>query len=216
MKDKLDAARLYVVIDLDLLGTRDVSHAARDVIAGGADLIQLRAKDYEEDLVEEIIGLLLLITRPEGVPLIVNDMVEVAYRAGADGVHVGDGDLSLDAAREIIGPDSILGASVVDLDGALAAEKAGADYLGLGAVFPTLTKADAEVVGLGPLAEIHERVGIPVFCIGGIDRTNVGRVLGAGGRRIAVIGAVLHSEDIRTATAELKTALAQPTGESGS
>ena len=210
MNEKLSAARLYVVIDLELLGTRDVSQAVRDVIAGGADMIQLRAKHYEEDLVEEITGLLLQVTRPAGVPLIVNDRVEVARRCGADGVHVGKGDPAIEAARDAIGPKGILGASVVDVEGALAAEKAGADYLGLGAVFPTLTKADAEVVGLGLIREIDSKVAVPVFCIGGIDRTNVARVLGAGARRIAVIGAVLHSADLRAATAEMKMALEQP------
>jgi thiamine-phosphate pyrophosphorylase len=216
MKDKLDTARLYVVIDLELLGTRDVSHATRDSIDGGADMIQLRAKDYEEDLVEQIIGLMLQITRPAGIPLIVNDLVQVAHRGGADGAHVGQGDLDLNEARRIMGPDAILGASAVDLDSALAAEKAGADYLGLGAVFPTLTKADAEVVGLGPLREVHETVGIPVFAIGGIDATNVGRVLAAGGSRIAVIGAVLNAADVRAATAEMKAALQLPAGETSS
>lgn len=177
----------------------------RDAIEGGATFVQLREKDLDPAafLAEgREIGALC---REMGVPFVVDDDVDLALACGADGAHVGQSDLAAGEARKKLGPDKILGVSAQTVEQALAAERAGADYLGVGAVFPTGSKADAEDVSLDTLRAICRAVSIPVVAIGGIGAHNVEQLWGSGICGVAVISAIFAAKDIRAAAAELKT-----------
>lgn len=177
----------------------------RDAIEGGATFVQLREKDLDPAafLAEgREIGALC---REMGVPFVVDDDVDLALACGADGAHVGQSDLAAGEARKKLGPDKILGVSAQTVEQALAAERAGADYLGVGAVFPTGSKADAEDVSLDTLRAICRAVSIPVVAIGGIGAHNVEQLRGSGICGVAVISAIFAAKDIRAAAAELKT-----------
>jgi len=140
---------------------------------------------------------------------IVNDRLDIALAAGADGVHLGQDDLPPDAARAVAGRRLIIGVSPPSLEQALAAEEAGADYIGVGPVFPTATKPDYPAVGLELVRKVAERVRIPFVAIGGIDRTNAAAVVAAGARRLAVVRAVFGAPDIKEAAASLVECIRQ-------
>ncbi|MCF0156089.1 MAG: thiamine phosphate synthase, partial [Veillonella sp.] len=175
-----------------------------EALAHGLTCVQLREKhlDYDSFLKEakEIQGLCQRYT----IPFIINDNVELALACGADGLHIGQEDGSVAAIRERIGKDMILGVSAQTLEQALAAEKEGADYLGVGAVFPTSSKADAIHVSLDTLAEICQTVSIPVVAIGGISLDNIGALKGKGLAGVSLISAILGAPSIGQATEELR------------
>lgn len=197
---------LYAVTDRAWLQVGEtLLGRVRDAIEGGATFVQLREKDLDHAafLAEgREIGALC---REMGVPFVVDDDVDLALACGADGAHVGQSDLAAGEARKKLGPDKILGVSAQTVEQALAAERAGADYLGVGAVFPTGSKADAEDVSLDTLRAICRAVSIPVVAIGGIGAHNVEQLRGSGICGVAVISAIFAAKDIRAAAAELKT-----------
>lgn len=197
---------LYAVTDRAWLQVGEtLLGRVRDAIEGGATFVQLREKDLDRAafLAEgREIGALC---REMGVPFVVDDDVDLALACGADGAHVGQSDLAAGEARKKLGPDKILGVSAQTVEQALAAERAGADYLGVGAVFPTGSKADAEDVSLDTLRAICRAVSIPVVAIGGIGAHNVEQLRGSGICGVAVISAIFAAKDIRAAAAELKT-----------
>ena len=175
----------------------------RDAIEGGATFVQLREKDLDPAafLAEgQEIGALC---REMGVPFVVDDDVDLALACGADGAHVGQSDLAAGEARKKLGPDKILGVSAQTVEQALAAERAGADYLGVGAVFSTSTKLDACEVPLKTLRAICAAVRIPVVAIGGIGAQNVAALAGTGIAGIAVVSALFAAKDTRRAAEEL-------------
>ena len=175
----------------------------RDAIEGGATFVQLREKDLDPAafLAEgREIGALC---REMGVPFVVDDDVDLALACGADGAHVGQSDLEAGKARAALGPDKILGVSAQTVEQALAAEAAGADYLGVGAVFSTSTKLDACDVSRETLAAICRAVKIPVVAIGGISAKNVSALAGTGIAGVAVVSALFAAEDTRAAAADL-------------
>ena len=198
----LEIKGLHVLTDRQLVEPRSVIEVIEMVIEGGATAIQLRDKDASD---EEMIALgkkILELTTCR-VPFIVNDRVNVALVIGADGVHVGQSDMPAVEVRRLIGPDKILGVSVSTVAQAIKAQKDGADYLGVGPVFPTQTKTDADPpIGLSGLADIRKAVPLPIIAIGGINKKNAGQVMQfADG--VAVISAVLSANNPLLATREL-------------
>lgn len=195
---------LYAVTDRHWLAEGEpLSHAVREALEGGTTLVQIREKTLEEAAFEAEALELQALCREYGVPFIVNDNVELAVRIGADGVHVGQEDMEAGRVRELIGPDRILGVSAQTVEGALRAEAAGADYLGVGAVFPTGSKDDAVDVPHDVLRDICEAVSIPVVAIGGITFGNMDRLADSGIAGISVISAIFGQKNIREATRSL-------------
>jgi thiamine-phosphate pyrophosphorylase len=209
---------LYILTDRGLSRGRSNEEVVEEAIAGGADAIQLRDKGCTaKELLQEALKL-RDITRKRGVPFIINDRVDVALAADADGVHLGQDDLPLAWARKLLGNDKIIGISTHNLEEAMQAEKDGADYVSIGSVFPTTTKPDARPLanppsppftkggngGLELIADMKRNVNIPVVAIGGLKEENVTLVGEAGADCIAVISAVVSATDIRKAAKNLK------------
>ena len=204
MKCSKETLLLYAVTDRSWVGRQTLLEQAEDAIRGGATCVQLREKELEADaFLEEAVAAKTLCAR-YGVPLFINDNVEIAVQCGADGVHVGQSDLEAGRVRALVGEDMILGVSVQTVEQAAAAERAGADYLGAGAVFATATKPDAAEVSLETLRAICGAVSIPVVAIGGINRDNISRLAGSGICGTAVVSAIFGAGDIREACSVLR------------
>jgi thiamine-phosphate pyrophosphorylase len=203
-QDKLDRLRgLYVIIDTEALKGRDHVEAASQVIGAGAGIIQLRDKKHKK---KELIGIAAKIgdlCRKHGVLFIVNDYLDVALSVDADGLHVGAEDLPPGTARRLLPADKILGCSVRTVESARMAVAEGADYLGVGGMYPTASKENNEVIGAAGLREIRKAVEVPLVAIGGINKDNVPEVIDAGADAIAVISAVLGSSDIEEAARQI-------------
>lgn len=198
------AMLLYAISDRTWLKEGEkLTEVIREVLQGGATFLQIREKDLDGDAFEEEARSLKDLCAQYRVPFVVNDSVEIALRCGADGVHVGQSDIKGRDIRAIIGPDKILGISAGTVEEARAAQKAGADYIGVGAVFGTTTKKDARSMTLQQLREIRNAVTIPVVAIGGIGLHNVLELRGSGVDGIAVISAIFAAEDPGKATAQL-------------
>ena len=201
--DKKDLL-LYAVTDRSWLGEQTLFEQVEEALKGGATFIQLREKELDdESFLAEAIEIQKL-CRQYRVPFVINDNVEIARKINADGVHVGQSDMEAGDVRAILGEDKILGVSAQTVAQAVLAEQRGADYLGVGAVFHTGSKADADDVSHETLKAICEAVRIPVVAIGGIGKHNVLQLKGSGIDGIAVISAIFASKDIQKATAELK------------
>ncbi|MCI5700092.1 MAG: thiamine phosphate synthase [Lachnospiraceae bacterium] len=201
--DKKDLL-LYAVTDRSWLNGATLYEQVEQALKGGATFIQLREKELEEkQFLEEAIEIKKLCKRYQ-VPFVINDNVDIALAMDADGVHVGQSDMEAGDVREKLGEDKIIGVSAQTVEQAVLAEMRGADYLGVGAVFPTGSKADADDVSHETLKAICEAVHIPVVAIGGISRNNVEQLSGSGIDGIAVISAIFAQPDIEQATAELK------------
>lgn len=200
--DKKDLL-LYAVTDRAWLGDKTLSWQVEESLKGGATMIQLREKhlDHEHFLKEakEIKEL----CRKYQVPFLINDDVDLAVEVDADGVHVGQHDMEAGEVRKKIGPNRILGVSAQTVEQALLAQQAGADYLGVGAVFPTGTKDDADAVSIQTLGEICHAVSVPVVAIGGIGQHNVMQLAGSGICGIAVVSAIYAQPDIQNAASTL-------------
>lgn len=208
MTDRFSPAlwRLYVITDPKASRGRSHLQVAEGAIAGGADALQLRDKEAPGGLLYRVALQLRKVTREAGVPFIVNDRLDIALAAGADGVHVGQADLPASVARALLGPGKILGVSVDTVEEAILAERDGADYLGVGPVFEARgTKPDAgEAVGVDRISRIRGRCGIPIVAIGGINAENAAMVRRAGADAAAVISAVVAADDIPRAARRLK------------
>ncbi len=203
--DKKDLL-LYAVTDRHWLNGRELADVVKESLDGGVTMLQLREKMLEEDKFLEEAKLLQALCRERKIPFIINDNVDIAVAVDADGVHVGQSDMEALDVRAKVGPDKIVGVSAQTVEQALLAEKHGADYLGVGAVFPTGSKDDADDVSYEMLKAICEAVSIPVVAIGGISQENVSRLAGSGICGVAVISAIYAAKDIRTAASELKRA----------
>ncbi len=194
---------LYAVTDRSWLGDNTLYEQCEQALKGGITCLQLREKDMDtESFLAEALPLKALCGK-YGVPFIINDNVEVAVKCGADGVHVGQSDMSAFSVREMIGENMILGVSAQTVEQAVEAEKNGADYLGVGAVFSTSTKADADDVSYETLKSICEAVSIPVVAIGGISEDNMMRLAGSGICGVALVSAIFASDDITAACKRL-------------
>jgi len=202
-RHKLDF-ELYVVTCPELSRGRSLEEVTRAALAGGAGCIQLRAKHLDKRSLLEAAEKLRKITAEAGATFIVNDHLDVALAAGADGVHLGQNDLPLAKAREIAGPALLLGASTHSLQQAIEAEQQGADYINVGPIFPTSTKVDTSpAVGPELIAEVKSKVHTPLTCMGGIGHSNVRQVVLQGAERVAVVSAVVAAEDITAAARSL-------------
>ncbi|MBP5491595.1 MAG: thiamine phosphate synthase, partial [Clostridiales bacterium] len=194
---------LYAVTDRRWTGEKTLLQQVEEAICGGATFIQLREKDLEESAFEQEAKEIAALCAKMHVPFVVNDNVEIARRIGADGVHVGQSDMEAGDVRALLGPNAILGVSAQTVEQARLAEARGADYLGVGAVFPTGSKDDAVEVIHETLRAICDAVSIPVIAIGGIGAGNVMELSGTGICGIAVISAIFGAKDIFTATRDL-------------
>ena len=165
------------------------------LVRGGIDLIQLRAKNLSAEEIEKLAWELHSITTRHGVPLIINDHPEIARSVRAEGVHLGQDDMSIADARKIVGADCAVGKSTHSLDQAIHAFYEGADYIGFGPLFATPTKPDYQPIGLGEIYKVHDAVRIPIFCIGGINLDNLPKVIQAGAQRVVIVSGLLQATD---------------------
>lgn len=191
----LSRSRLYGILDLGYVELSKALSVAEQMIDGGVDLIQLRAKGRDLAEISKIAAELHPITQERGVPLIINDHPEIAASIGTEGVHLGQDDLPIAEARTIVGSDCVVGKSTHSLDQAIRAFYEGADYIGFGPIFATPTKPDYVPVGLNEIQKVHEAVRIPIFCIGGIKLDNLSDVLAAGARRVVIVSGLLQAPD---------------------
>ena len=204
-KDEIcNAMLLYAVTDqMWLKEGEKLADVVETVLQNGATFLQIREKDLAEDAFEAEAERLKTLCAQHGVPFVVNDSVEIALQCDADGVHVGQSDIKGRDIRSMIGPDKILGISAGTVEEAVAAENAGADYIGVGAVFPTGTKKNATPMTMELLKEIVSSVSIPVVAIGGISAENILQLRGSGVDGVAVVSAIFAAEDPGKATADL-------------
>lgn len=194
---------LYAVTDRTWTDKMTLPEQIELAIKGGATCIQLREKELDEDSFLKEALKIRDICKKYNVPLIINDNVEIAIKAKADGVHVGQDDISVKAVRKMVGNDMIIGVSAHNVKEALEAEKNGADYLGAGAVFLTSTKSNAKKLPKNVLKDICQSVSIPVVAIGGINKSNMRELTGTGIDGVALISAIFASEDIENECREL-------------
>lgn len=195
---------LYAVTDRHWLNGRTLVDVVKESLDGGVTMIQLREKSLDAGKFLEEAKELQALCRERHVPFIVNDNVDIAKAMDADGVHVGQDDMAALDVRAKLGPDKLIGVSAHTVEEALLAEKQGADYLGVGAVFPTSSKSDVGEMSYETLKAICKAVSIPVVAIGGISGENVGKLAGSGICGVAVISAIYAAKDVKAAAADLK------------
>jgi thiamine-phosphate pyrophosphorylase len=191
----LSRSRLYGILDLGYVEMSETRRVAEALVAGGIDLLQLRAKNLSPAEIEKLAVGLHSITAKHGVPLIINDHPQIARNLPAEGVHLGQDDLSIADARRIVGPECAIGKSTHSLDQAIRAFYEGADYIGFGPIFATPTKPDYPPIGLDDIARVQESVRIPIFCIGGIKLDNLAKVIEAGALRVVIVSDLLQAPD---------------------
>ncbi len=208
---RIQDARLYGIVDLGYVTAANVENIAEQLCAGGVDVLQLRAKKLGEQEIERLARLILPITRSHGVPLVINDHLDIAAAIGSEGVHVGQDDDAVAKARAVVGPACFVGKSTHSLAQAVAAQAEGADYIGFGPLYATGTKPDYVPVGLDDVAEVHRRVSLPVFCIGGVNAERLDEIVAAGARRVVVVSAFLLAADVSDDVRRLKGRLVEMT-----
>ncbi len=205
-KDLLHRTRLYVLISSSI-ATKSVIETAKLVIDGGADAIQLREKTISDSEFSSLAREVHDITTKRGSLLIINDRVHIAREINADGVHLGQHDMSVSRAREIIGNEKIIGVSTHNIIQARQAQKDGADYIAIGPIYPTRTKGHEPSIGIEVIKKISGTVSIPIIAIGAITLENLDEVLKAGASRVAVCSAIIGSKDIYSSTKRYKEKL---------
>jgi thiamine-phosphate pyrophosphorylase len=189
-------ALLYGIIDLGYVSPENAPGILEKLIAGGIDLVQLRGKDYSIDELSSVAEKLLRFTTPAKIPLIANDHAQIARRVDVQGIHVGQYDESIEAVRAQVQRAIIVGKSTHSVKQATAAEREGADYIGLGPIFPTPTKPEYPPIGLSQIHEVCKRVSVPIFCIGGIKLENLRQILAAGAKRVVIVSGLLQANDV--------------------
>lgn len=202
----IDAKRLRLYAVTDRAWAADTDELLRqvaDAIDGGAGIVQLREKHLDHDAFLEEAKRFVALCREKGAVSIINDDVDIALASGADGVHVGQEDLAAGRARQLLGPDKIVGVSAHNVSEAQAAQAAGADYLGVGAAFVTGTKTDAKPITRDTIRSVTAAVEIPAVAIGGITRENLPQLSGCGLQGVAVVSALFAQPDVKAAAAEL-------------
>jgi len=193
---RLSCARLYAIVDTGYVEPAHVPHVTEQLVAGGVDLIQLRAKKLSPAAIAALGKAMRAVIPFSGPLFILNDHSGLVSETGADGIHVGQGDLSVAEARARAGGGVIVGKSTHSLEQAVAAEKEGADYIGVGPIYATPTKPDYVPVGPALIGRIRAAVSVPQFCIGGINEATLPEVLAAGAGRVVIVSALLQSRDI--------------------
>lgn len=197
---RMNDVRLYVITGENYHPGRSVADVIESALKGGADCVQLRDKEAPKDELLHKARILRELTKRYNVPFIVNDHLDVALASDADGVHLGQEDLSLAEARRLLGPDRIIGISTHNIDQARAAQREGADYIGVGPVFPTGTKPGRTAVTTSYVREAAAEIAIPFVAIGGITLDNLDDVLEAGATRICAVSAIVGSDDVEQTT----------------
>lgn len=205
-KSKIDYT-LYLCTDRGLMFCETIEESVEEGIKGGCSVVQLREKDCSSREFYELAKRVKKITQRHNVPLIINDRVDIALLAGADGVHLGQSDLPCDEVRKLAGENFIIGVSAATVEEAEKAENDGADYLGVGAMFPTATKTNTRPVTKETLKEIRKAVKIPFVIIGGIKKDNIEDFAGCGMNGAAVVSAVVAQKDICLAAKEMRSAI---------
>jgi thiamine-phosphate pyrophosphorylase len=200
-------ARLYGIVDLGYLSADTAPVAAEKLLEGGVDILQLRVKNAEKSVITGLAEEIHALTEPLGVPLILNDYPELLRDVPAEGAHVGQDDMSVAEARAAAGRPVIIGKSTHNLTQARAAAEEGADYIGFGPLFATLTKPGRPAIGLADIRSAYSEVKIPIFCIGGIKNENLTQVLAAGAQRIVIVSGWLKADDIGAAVASARKAV---------
>ena len=204
MKLKREDMLLYAVTDRTWLNGRRLYDQVKETLEGGATIIQIREKVLDdESFIKEALEIKVLCSQ-YNVPLIINDNIDVALKVNADGVHVGQDDMNAKNVRALLGPDKIIGVSAHNVEEALAAVNAGADYLGSGAAFSTDSKSNVNIIDRTELKNICKAVDIPVTAIGGINEKNILELSGLGISGVAVISAIFAADDIKEQTIKLK------------
>lgn len=203
---------LYAVTERSLIGRRSLYEQVEEALKGGVTIVQMREKELPEEQFIEEACMIRELCHQYGVPLIINDNVNVALKSGADGVHVGIDDEPVSEIRKRVPQDFIIGATCKTTVQAKAAENDGADYMGVGAVFPSPTKENAKRITVSQLKDICSAVSIPAVAIGGINMDNVTELKGGGMAGIAVVSAIFAADDICKTTAELKKKAKEVTG----
>jgi thiamine-phosphate pyrophosphorylase len=189
-------AFLYAIIDLGYVSAENAPAILEKLIDGGIDSVQLRGKNRSLDELSALAEKLLRLTMPAKIPLIANDHAEIAQRVEVQGVHVGQDDTSIQIVRAQITRPILVGKSTHSIEQAVAAEQEGANYIGFGPIFSTPTKPDYSPIGLEQIREVHERVSIPIFCIGGIKSENLAQVIAAGAKRVVIVSGLLQTNDV--------------------
>jgi len=202
-----DSAKLYAILDLGYVEARDARTMAERLLAAKVDVLQLRAKNSSLDEIAVLGRGLASLCRDAGVPFILNDHPELVHETGADGVHIGQDDGPIEAARAAAGEGKIVGRSTHSIAQAKAAWAEGADYIGFGPLFATPTKPDYTPIGLSDIAVVQGESPVPVFCIGGIKRENLAQIVAAGARRVVIVTGLLHAADISAYAADCRAAL---------
>jgi thiamine-phosphate pyrophosphorylase len=208
----LQEVRLYGILDLGYVSEDTALAVAKQMLEGGVQLLQLRAKEKRADEICSFAVSLVPLCRPYKVPLILNDHPELISQTGAAGAHVGQDDVSVAEARAMAGERAIIGKSTHSLSQALAAQQEGADYLGFGPLFATPTKPDYPPIGLDDIKVVQRLISLPVFCIGGIKRENLQSVLAAGAQRVVIVSGILKAPDPRAYCRECRDLLASAFG----
>ena len=200
-------ARLYGIVDLGYVPAGTASLAAEKLLEGGVDVLQLRAKGAPKSLVARLAEEIHALTRPLGVPLILNDYPELLREVPAEGAHVGQDDMSVAEARAAAGRHVIIGKSTHSLLQARVAVEEGADYIGFGPLFATPTKPGRPAIGLGDIGAVHAEVSLPIFCIGGIKNENLTAVIAAGAQRVVIVSGWLQAGDVSDAVRASRASL---------
>ena len=202
MKDYL---KLYLVTDRELSLGRSLEEVVSEAVKGGVTVVQLREKDASTGEFIELARRLMKLLKPLRIPLIINDRVDVALAVDADGVHIGQSDMSYEDARRLLGPDKIIGLSVESFEDIEAANALDVDYIGISPVYGTPTKTDtAEPFGLEGLREAVQMSAHPTVAIGGMNASTIAEVMAAGTDGVAVVSAICSAENIRKATSDLR------------
>ena len=188
-------AQLYGILDLGYVADDKALDIAGKMIAGGVQLLQLRAKSRKPREILELACDLAKLCHERQVPFILNDRPELVPECGADGAHVGQDDVSVAEARKLAGERAIIGKSTHSLTQALAAQKEKPDYIGFGPLFATPTKPDYTPIGVDEIQDAQNLVSLPVFCIGGIKRENLPEIIAAGARRVVIVSGILQAQD---------------------
>jgi len=196
--------RIYGILDTGYVTAEHMAGMARNLIAGGIDILQLRAKKERPEDILSMAREIAPLCKEAGVPFILNDHPSLVRDAAADGAHVGQEDFSVAEARSLAGPGALIGKSTHSLEQALATAAEFPDYLGFGPLFATPTKPDYTPIGTAEIIRVHALVPMPVFCIGGIKKSNLPDVIAAGARRVVIVSDLLRADDPATRTADCK------------
>jgi thiamine-phosphate pyrophosphorylase len=204
---RLVDCHLYAILDLSYVDISDANRVAELLIDGGVDLIQLRGKNVNLETLSRVAADLHPITSHAELPLIINDHPEIAASILLEGVHLGQDDLSIHEVRQKVNSACLVGKSTHSVDQAVAAQVEGADYIGFGPLFATPTKPNYSPIGLDHIAEVHAKVRLPIFCIGGIKLDNLRDVIAAGARRVVIVSGLLQAPRIAAAAQAAKQLL---------